>query len=296
MHQLTRLAFSVAFALSVSAAPALIQPALIQPALIQPAFAQDATPRTVATVNGKAITEVEMAMLMQQLPPEALQGGIAPIYPRMVEQLIGQRLMADRAISDGFDRRPEIALRLEALKTAMLYTLYIQEAAAADITDAMVQEEYGRVASSMGGDEINVSHILVDTQEEALEIVGLINNGTPFEDLARERSKDPGSGANGGDLGWARKGMFVGPFEEAAFGLRANTFTDVPVQSRFGWHVIWVKEVRPLSPPTFEQVEGQLREQLVQGRIAALIDAAIADAQIQRFDMNGDPMPAPAAQ
>ena len=278
MHTFTRTALGAALAFSITTSAA---------------FAQDEEARTLATVNGTPITEVEMVMLLRELPPQVQQQGIGPIYPQLVELLIAQKLMADRARAAGLDARPDIAQRLNAMATSYLYGVYLEEIATSEITDAMLQEEYQKTAAAMGGTEINVSHILVETEEEALEVVGLINNGTPFEDLARERSKDPGSGANGGDMGWARKGMFVAPFEEAAFALQPNTFTDVPVQTQFGWHVIWVKETRPVAPPPFEQVEGQLREQLVQARARAIVDAEVAAASVERFDLEGNPMLAP---
>lgn len=264
-------------------------------------FAQDAEPRTLATVNGDAITEEDLVLLMQELPPQVQQQvqtqGVGALYPQLLKVLISQKLIGDKAREEGMDQRPEIAKRIDTIISAYLYGVYLEETASAQITDDLLQEEYQKTVSALSGEEIRVSHILVETEEEALEIVGLITEETAaFEDLARERSKDPGSGANGGDLGWARKGMFVPSFEEAAFNLQVNTFTDTPVQSQFGWHIIWVKEKRPLTPPPFEQVERQLRDQLIQTRAQAIVDEAIGAADVQRFDLNGDPLASPTGQ
>jgi peptidyl-prolyl cis-trans isomerase C len=85
-------------------------------------------------------------------------------------------------------------------------------------------------------DKVNAQHILVDSQHEAEDLIKKLEDGTTFEDLARDFSKCP-SGKTGGNLGEFGRGMMVPPFEEAAFGLEVGAVSG-PVQTQFGYHLI----------------------------------------------------------
>ncbi len=127
--------------------------------------------------------------------------------------------------------------------------------AAADIevTEADVEAAYASYPES-----ICSSHILVETIEEANEIVGLLAAGGDFAELAVERSTDPGSGAQGGDLGCVPFGSFVPEFEQAAQSATIGEVTD-PVESQFGFHLILVSSV---GVPPLEDVRADIEAQL----------------------------------
>jgi peptidyl-prolyl cis-trans isomerase C len=129
------------------------------------------------------------------------------------------------------------------------------------ISDAALHKEYDTIKSQLGDKEYKVRHILVDKEDEAKEIIASLQKGEKFEKLA-ERSKDPGSKANGGDLDWNAPANFVKPFSDAMVKLEKGKFTATPVQTQFGWHVIKLDDTREAKVPSFDEVKPQLTQRL----------------------------------
>ncbi|MBR7553007.1 peptidylprolyl isomerase [Allobacillus sp. GCM10007491] len=152
----------------------------------------------------------------------------------------------------------------EEFRSALYISKLEFEAATADIevTDEEVQTHYERMQ-----EERKARHILVDEKETAEEIIKKYNDGESFEDLAKEYSKD-GSAANGGDLGYTTAGQMVKPFEDAMYGLEENVISE-PVESKFGWHVILVEDIRESETEVqpFDEMKDQLREQLLASKV-----------------------------
>jgi peptidyl-prolyl cis-trans isomerase C len=118
----------------------------------------------------------------------------------------------------------------------------------------------------MGDKEYKPRHVLVETENEAKAIIARLQNGTPFEEVAKE-SRDPGSRERGGDLGWSNPGMYVQPFSEAMVKLEKGKYTSTPVKSDFGYHVIQLDDVRDVQAPPFEEVKAQLEQRLQQQKV-----------------------------
>jgi peptidyl-prolyl cis-trans isomerase C len=241
-----------------------------------PAAAQtEAPPATaetvVATVNGTDITVGHMLVLRarlpqqyQALPPEALFDGI-------LEQLIQQELLRDKVEEISRVGR----LMLENEERTLRAVEAAEQIAAEGLTDAAIQAAYDEgYATQEPGTEYNAAHILVATEAEAQAIVTELADGADFAAIARERSQDPGSGQNGGDLGWFGEGMMVAPFEAAVVALEPGAVS-APVETDFGWHVIRLNETRPLPIPTLEDV----REEIVARLEQELVEAAIAELE-----------------
>lgn len=249
--------------------------------------------QTVAIVNGTELTQEDVVRLFQGLRPEVQANGMEALYPFLLEELIAREVLVSQARAEGFDQTPEMAAQLEAFQQEMIYNAYVVDQAEGQVSDSDVQAAYDELVGQMPEEEeINVSHILVESREEAESVIQRVTDGEVFADLARELSIDTGSGANGGALGWSRRGMFVPEFEEAAFALSANTFTSVPVQSDFGWHVILVSERRQIEPPPLEEVADPIRQRLAEQEARGVVEAAVARASVERFDLNGNPLPA----
>jgi peptidyl-prolyl cis-trans isomerase C len=241
-----------------------------------PAAAQtEAPPATaetvVATVNGTDITVGHMLVLRarlpqqyQALPPEALFDGI-------LEQLIQQEPLRDKVEEISRVGR----LMLENEERTLRAVEAAEQIAAEGLTDAAIQAAYDEgYATQEPGTEYNAAHILVATEAEAQAIVTELADGADFAAIARERSQDPGSGQNGGDLGWFGEGMMVAPFEAAVVALEPGAVS-APVETDFGWHVIRLNETRPLPIPTLEDV----REEIVARLEQELVEAAIAELE-----------------
>ena len=227
----------------------------------------------VAKVNGVVIPQAYLELLVKNFTSQG-----RPDSPEMRENikqlLINREVMAQEATRRGFDKNPENAARLALTRQEMLANVFAQEALKANpATDDALRKEYERIKAQLGAKEYKVRHILVAKEDEAKEVIALIRKGGSFEKLAAERSQDPGSKVNGGDLDWGPPGRYVKPFSDAILKLKKGQMTDAPVQTQFGWHVIRVDDERATRLPSFEEAKPQL-QQMLQGQI---VEKAVTD-------------------
>lgn len=228
--------------------------------------AQTAAPTAetvVARVGDDTITEADLAFAAEDLGQEL--STIPPADQRafLVTILIDMKVMAEAARAAALDQSPIFKERLQYLEERALRRAYLAEKISSAVTPESVQAAYDTfVASFTPEEEVRARHILVSSEEDAAAIKAELEAGAVFEDIAREKSMDPG-GANGGDLGFFGRGMMVPEFEAAAFALTEPGQVSDPVQSQFGWHIIRLEEKRQSSPPTIEQMGPQLQQQIL---------------------------------
>jgi len=144
-----------------------------------------------------------------------------------------------------------------------------------------VKAEYDKFAAANSGKEYRARHILVEKEDVAKDIIAKIKKGAKFEDLAKKMSKDPGSGANGGDLDWANASSYVKEFAEALVGLTKGKMTETPVKSQFGYHVIRLDDVRDAQLPKFDDVKPQISQQLMQQKMAKFQEELRSKAKVE---------------
>src|SRR5690606_6591773 len=261
----------------------------LAPALAQEAAAPAVSPDTVvATVGGETITEADLGFEAEDLTQEPSRMPPEQRKPFLVRVLIDMKVMAKAGQDAGMADTPLFQQRLDYLEDRALRRAYFADAIANAVTEESVRAEYDKfVADFTPSDEIRASHILVPTEEEANAVKTQLDEGADFATLAKEKSIDPGA-ANGGDLGFFGKGMMVAPFEAAAFALSDVGQVAAPVQSQFGWHVIRLEEKRQSTPPAFEQVAGQLQQQVLMStfdetvaRLMEGVEIDIPDAELE---------------
>jgi len=178
------------------------------------------------------------------------------------EELNTRELLVREAKKKGLEKTPDVKNQMDLAGQTVLVRAYVGDWLKANpVSDAALHKEYDAIKAQMGDKEYKVRHILVEKEDEAKEIIAALQKGEKFEKLA-ERSKDPGSKANGGDLDWNAPGNFVKPFSDAMVKLPKGKFTTVPVQTQFGWHVIEVDDIRDAKIPSFEEVKPQLSQRL----------------------------------
>lgn len=256
--------------------------------IFAPAFAQDQAPSpsdVVAIVDGVPITEADLAFAAEDLAEDL--ANIPPAERRgfLLGIMIDMKVMANAAAAAGLRDTEAYTSRLSYLEDRALRRAYFIEEVAAGIDEAAIREQYASLAEEMSAQEqIHARHILVETEEEALDIIAELDAGADFAALAQERSTGP-SGPNGGDLGYFGQGQMVPEFEAAAFALDVGEVSP-PVQSQFGWHVITVEDKRPAAPPPFEQVAAQLQQQMLVEAFETTIGTLRDDAQIEVLDPN----------
>jgi peptidyl-prolyl cis-trans isomerase C len=238
----------------------------------QPESARNPTD-VVARVGDRAITEQDIDTARREFASEL--GRIPPEQQHsvLVDAIVNMQLFAMAAHDAGFDQTPEFAARLQFLQQQALRDVYVEKEIVGSLTPEELQKSYQDlvVAKFKPEEQVRARHILVDSEDEAKKIIEQLNGGAKFEDLAKQ-SKDP-SGQNGGDLGFFGRGQMVPEFEQAAFALEPGKFTETPVKSQFGWHVIKLEEKRMSTPPTFEEVQDELKNHLLRQKFDAAMTA-----------------------
>ena len=239
-----------------------------------------ATAQNIAIVNGKAVPSTRVEALAQQV---ARSG--RPITPdveaQIKEEVIAREIFMQEAQKRGLDATPEYKVQIElARQTILIRELFAEFQKTSAVTDADVQAEYDKFVAANGGKEYRARHILVETKAQADAILASLKKNGKFEDIAKKQSKDPGSGANGGDLDWAAPGNYVKEFSDAMVALNKGQVS-APVQSQFGFHIIRLDDVREAQLPKLEDVKPQISQQLTQQRMAAFQQELRAKAKIE---------------
>ncbi len=254
--------------------------AFAAPALAQQAKSPGPAPAKVTKVNGVAIPEARIDVIVRM---QAEQG--TPDSPQLraaiLESLVATELMVQEATRTGIAKKPEVQLQLDLARGQILSHAYRADFAKTHpVTDSALKAEYDRIRAGVGDKEYKARHILVDKEDEAKAIVAKLKKGEKFEELAGA-SKDPGSKANGGALEWNSPAGYVKPFSDAMVKLEKGKYTEQPVQSRFGWHVILLEDVRPAKFPSLDEVKPQLTERLQQQALEKNVAELRAKAKIE---------------
>ena len=240
-----------------------------------PAYAQN-----VAVVNGKAIPTSRVDAMVKQMVQQG-QKDTPEMRAMIKDELINREVLAQEADRQGVAIRPEIKNQTDLARQSIVIRALAQEFIAKNpVKDEELKAEYDKFKASQSGKEYHARHILVEKEDEAKAIITKLNGGAKFEELAKA-SKDPGSGNNGGDLGWAPQDAFVKPFSDAMVGLKAGEITQTPVQTQFGYHVIKLEEVRDAQLPAFDEVKGQIAESLQQRKLQEFQQGLKKKAKIQ---------------
>lgn len=239
------------------------------------AFAQN-----VAVVNNKPIPTKKVDEFVAALAAQG-QADTPELRAAIREELITRELFSQEAERKGLSNTPEVKAQLEGVRQDVLIRALIRDyMTSKPITDAEVTAEYERLTKASAQKEYRARHVLVETEDAARQVVADLKKGTAFEELAKQ-SKDTGSAARGGDLDWNTADTFVKEFSDAMVALEKGKFTEAPVQSQFGWHVIRLDDVRDAPPPPLEQVSQQVRQQLERSRLQTLQQELRAKAKIQ---------------
>jgi peptidyl-prolyl cis-trans isomerase C len=239
------------------------------------AFAQNA-----AVVNNKPIPKAKVDEFVEALVKQGRPD--TPELRTMVrDELIAREIFVQEAEKQGLARKPEVARQLENVRQDLLIRAFLTEHLKKNpIKEEDMKAEYERVKKGAGDKEYRARHILVDKEDVAKGIVDQLKKGAKFEELAKQ-SKDTGSAAKGGDLDWNPPAQFVKPFSDAMVKLEKGKFTETPVQSQFGYHVIKLDDVRETQPPPYDQVKPQIKQELERKLVADLQKTMREKAKVQ---------------
>jgi peptidyl-prolyl cis-trans isomerase C len=211
----------------------------------------------------------------------------ATLYPMLLTQAVDRSALSQLARKQGLDKDAQVASAMKIAAEAALQNALLTQVIAPQVTEDKVRAAYDKeYAGKPGPEEVHARHILVKTEAQAKDIIAQLDKGADFATLAKQDSID-GSASEGGDLGFFTKDKMVAPFADAAFALKPGQWTQTPVQTQFGWHVIELVERRTQPTPTFEDVGDQLRQQMIADAVRAEVAVARKGLSVQVFNPDG---------
>ena len=247
-------------------------------AIALPVYAQN-----IATVNGKAITQKQLDDFVTLLVEQGAQDS-PQLRERVKQEMIGRTVAVQAAEKAGLDKQPAVKQEIELARQGILVrALMSDHLEKHPVTDADIKNEYDEIKKAQENrNEYKVRHILVEEEQAAKDIIASIKaKKTTFDAAAKKDSIDPGSGANGGDLGWAPSSNYVPEFAQAVESLKKGEMTDAPVKSQFGYHIIQVEDSRPVSLPALDDVKPQIEEMLRQERLMKFQQDLMTSADVK---------------
>ncbi len=282
--------FVLCCAVAAIAGPVAAQqpPAHKPPAKAPAHAAQPLKDPVVATVNGQPIRLSELEIAQQALPQQYRNMPLQAVFPALLDRIIDSKLVVQDGKKTKLNEDPAFKKRMAFVEDQVLQDFWIQREVARKVTADKLQQRYQEKLKSMPPEEeVHARHILVATEDEAKALIADLKKGAAFDKLAKEKSTDKASGAEGGDLGWFKKSDMVKEFADAAFALKKGELTDTPVKTQFGYHIIKVEDRRQAPPPAFEELADQLREELARETVSAQLNQMRAGAKIEKFNMDG---------
>ena len=249
----------------------------------------------VAKIGEDEVKRSEVFAFIATLPEQVRQQmPLETLFPLALDQVLNNRIISEKADAAKLGDDAEVSKMVDQAKDNIVRNVYIER----ELTKAVSQKDLLKAYETfLQGfqkvEEVHARHILVKDEAAARDIIAKLDGGTSFEELAKQ-STDGATAVNGGDLGFFTKTDMIPEFSEVAFKLEPGTYTKEPVKTQFGYHVIKVEEKRQRPEPKFEDVKPQLEAQLRRDKLNAMLEGWQKDAAIKKFDINGDPIEAPA--
>jgi peptidyl-prolyl cis-trans isomerase C len=246
----------------------------------------------VARVDGTELRLSDVEAAQQSLPAQVQKMPLAQIYPMLLDRLVDGMLITEAGRKEHLDQDPELQQRLKRYEDRLIQEAYLNRAIKAAETEDQLKARYQTFAKEKAGrEEVHARHILVKTEAEAKAVIGELDKGADFAELAKKHSTDPG-GSSGGDLGYFGHDDMVKEFADAAFALPAGQYTKAPVKSEFGWHVIKVEDHRVNTPPSFEEARQEVTQLVAHDAVDTKLKELRGAAKIETYGLDGKPLPA----
>jgi len=266
----------------------LLVPALLAP---RPGLGQAGDGPVVAVVNGESIHRAEVMAEMGALPAHYRELPLEKLYPVVLNRIIDGRLLLAEGLRRRLDDDPQVRRRIARMRDRLIQEELLDRHVRANVTEAAVRDRYqDYLEENPASRRVSARHILLETEPQAREVIALLQDGADFAELAKTHSVGP-SAARGGDLGTFGADDVLREISDAAFAMAPGTFSDAPVQSPFGWHVIKVEDAQMVAPLSFEDAREELTTALSQRVIAELVRGLREAANVSRFNIDGGGAP-----
>lgn len=262
-------------------------------AAFSPVMAQNAPAKdyTILRIGNEEVKNSEVMDIWKGL----FSNGAAPdfnsfdenVRQNVLRGLVSERLIYQEALKTGTDKSDDVKKRVAAIEKQVVMQSFMEQKANSLVTEEQLKAAYTKkINGSKGQEEVRARHILVASEAEAKKISDQIKGGEDFEKIAKARSTDKGSGANGGELGWFTKDKMVPEFADAAFKLKKGEVS-APIQSAFGWHVIQVEDRRPLQIASYEEMKESLRKELSNEAMQTYMEGLLKSASVKYYGADG---------
>jgi len=272
-----------------SAKPALLLALVATCLAVLPAgYAADTKQKNAAVVNGVPIPQARMDFVAKaQLAQSQGQQQDGPEFrENLREIMITREILYQEALKRKLDKNPDYQMQLDLAKQQIILGVLFEDInKKIQPSDADVAKEYERVKTQQGeSKQYKARHILVKEEAEAKQVLADLQSGGDFAKIAAEKSADPGSKDNGGQLEWSEAEAFVQPFGEALKALKKGELTKEPVKTDYGFHIIELQDVRAVNFPPLEQVKPQIQQSLANKAREDYIATLRTKAKIQKID------------
>jgi len=243
--------------------------------------------QNIAVVNGKPVPKARVDALVAQATKQG-QPKTPELEKQARDEVVMREMFMQEAERRGLQATPDFKTQMEfARQQILIRELFEDYRKKNPVTDADIQAEYDKFKAQSSGTEYRARHILVEKEDEAKALIKQLNGGASFEDLAKKNSKDPGSGANGGDLDFAAPGSYVPEFSQAMVKLKKGELTQEPVKTQFGYHIIKLEDTRQAQFPPIEEVKPQIKQRLEQQKLGSFLEDLRAKAKTDyKFSAN----------
>ena len=245
----------------------------------------------VARIDGVELHLADVEAAQQTLPPQAQKLPLQQIYPILLDRLVDRTLVIEAGRKEHLDQDPTVQDQLRLYEDHLIQRAYIEQLIKGAESEDQLRAAYQKLLQGQPGrEEVHARQILVKTEAEAKSIIAQLDKGADFATLAKKYSTDPDA-ASGGDLGYFGRDDMVPAFTAAAFAVPVGKYTETPVKTEFGWHVILVEDHRVKKPPTFDEARDEVRRLVARDIIEAKLKDLRRGAKIETFALDGKPLP-----
>ena len=263
-----------------------------------PPAAPTADNPVVAKVDGVNVLRSEVVDFMKNFPAQMQQMPVETLFPIAVEQVVTAKIVdAKAAKGPSLENDPNVLKREAEAKTQIIRAVFLEKEIEKSVTEEKMKAVYEKFKAQQGDvQEVRARHILVATEQAAKDIIAKIEAGEKFEDLAKANSTDPSNKDKGGDLGYFTKDAMVKEFADAAIAMNKDEVSKTPVKTQFGYHVIQVLDKRQRPVPSYEEVKPSAAAEVRKETLEKIVADWRKDADVETFDINGNPVPEPEAK
>ena len=255
--------------------------------VVFPAMAEDDP--VVAVVDGAKIMRSDVVAAQQGLPKQYQALPFESIFPQLLEILVDAKLAAAEARRNGLMDDEDVKTAMARAEEQILQRALFRQRIEKEVTDEALRKRFESQAEEpSGGEQVHARHILVDSEDEAKKVIETLKGGADFAETAKKFSTGP-SGPNGGDLGYFKAEDMVPAFSQAAFAMEVGSFSQEPVRTQFGWHIIKVEDKRAAAPAAFDEVKDTLRAEMSQEIGTALATELRSKAEVTVYNADGSP-------